>query len=137
MLLLILSKRQIKMNYEIRTPRGKASHSHNLTMRNKYLDSSFCINTVQNVIPFLRKKSTNSCYKLADWQSLQPSYCTFKMAARQLIYYIPYARHHNPLLIISRFWILTIHKDKLFWKNLLENKEMVFKNGVINIQAAG
>ena len=32
--------------------------------------------------------------------------------------------------------ILTIHKDRNFCKNLLENKEMVFKNGVKNIQAA-
>ena len=29
----------------------------------------------------------------------------------------------------------TIQKDSIFWKNL-KNKEMVFKNGVINIQAA-
>ena len=27
--------------------------------------------------------------------------------------------------------------DKIFWKNLFENKEMDFKNGVKNIQAAG
>ena len=43
---------------------------------------------------------------------------------------IPYARHHNCS------WILTIQKDWIFWKKLLENKEMVFKNGVKNIQAA-
>ena len=41
------------------------------------------------------------------------------------------------ILIRNRSWILTIHKDRIFWKNLLENKEMVFKNGVKNIQAAG
>ena len=29
-----------------------------------------------------------------------------------------------------------IHKDKKFWKNLLKNKEIVFENGVRNIQAA-
>ena len=50
---------------------------------------------------------------------------------------IPYARHHNPLLITNRSWILTIHKDRIFRKNLLENKEMVFKNGVKNIQTVG
>ena len=38
--------------------------------------------------------------------------------------------------IISRSWIQAIHKDKNFWKNLLKNKEMVFENGVKNIQAA-
>ena len=40
-------------------------------------------------------------------------------------------------MIRNRSWILTVHKDRIFWKNLLENKEMVFKNGVINIEAAG
>ena len=38
--------------------------------------------------------------------------------------------------IISRSWIQAIHKDRIFWKNLLKNKEMVFGNGVKNIQAA-
>ena len=50
---------------------------------------------------------------------------------------IPYARHHNPLLIRNRSWILAIHKDRRFWKNLLENKEMVFKKWVKNIQTPG
>ena len=49
---------------------------------------------------------------------------------------VPYARHHKPLLIKSRSWIQAIHKDRIFWKNLLKNKEMVFENGVKNIQAA-
>ena len=53
---------------------------------------------------------------------------------------LPYACHHNPLLI--RFirnssWTLTIHKDRIFSKKLLENKEMDFKNQAMNIQAAG
>ena len=43
---------------------------------------------------------------------------------------LPYARHHNPLLN-------TNPKDRMFWKKLLEHKEMDFKNGVINIQAEG
>jgi len=51
--------------------------------------------------------------------------------------YIPYARHHKPLLITSRSWIQAINKDRIFWKNLLKNKEIVFENGVKNIQAAG
>jgi hypothetical protein len=46
-----------------------------------------------------------------------------------------YGNHHNPLLITNRSWILAIHKNRIFWKNLLENKEIVFKNGVKNIQA--
>ena len=49
--------------------------------------------------------------------------------------YLPYAHHHKPLLIRSRSWIQAIHKDRIFWKNLLKNKEMVFGNGVKNIQA--
>ena len=38
--------------------------------------------------------------------------------------------------IITRSWILTIHKDRFFGKKLLENKEMVFQNGVKNIHVA-
>ena len=51
--------------------------------------------------------------------------------------YLPYARHHNPLLIRNRSWILTILTDRIFPKKLLENKEINFKNGVKNIQTAG
>ena len=49
---------------------------------------------------------------------------------------LPYARNYNLLLIRSRSWIQAIHKDRIFWKNLLKNKGMVFENGVKNIQAA-
>ena len=28
------------------------------------------------------------------------------------------------------YWILTIHKERIVWKNIFESKEMVFKNGV-------
>ena len=38
--------------------------------------------------------------------------------------------------IISRSWWEVMHKDRIFWKNLLKNKEMVVENGVKNIQAA-
>ena len=48
--------------------------------------------------------------------------------------HIPYARHHNPLLIRKRSRILTIHKDRIFPKKLLEKKEMDLKNGAINIK---
>ena len=43
---------------------------------------------------------------------------------------LQYMRHHKLLLIISRSWIQAIHKDRIFLKNLLKNKEMVFENGV-------
>ena len=46
-------------------------------------------------------------------------------------------RHFNLLLITNRSWILAIDNDRIFWKNLLENKEMVFKNEVKNIQTMG
>ena len=39
--------------------------------------------------------------------------------------------------IITRSWILNVHKARILWKNILENKEMAFKNGVVNLQAAG
>ena len=37
---------------------------------------------------------------------------------------------------VTHYWLQTA-LNIIFWKNLLENKEMVFKNGVTNIQAAG
>ena len=37
--------------------------------------------------------------------------------------------------MISRSWLQAI-QDRIFWKNLLKNKEMVFENGIKNIQAA-
>ena len=43
---------------------------------------------------------------------------------------------NKPLLITSRSWIQAIHKDRIFWKNLPKNKEMVFENGVKNLKAA-
>ena len=50
--------------------------------------------------------------------------------------YLPYARRQNLLLIRNCCWVLAIHKDRISWKKLLENKEMVFKNWVKAIQAA-
>ena len=50
---------------------------------------------------------------------------------------ITYVYHHNLFWITSNFWVLTINKDRIFWKNLLENKEMDFKKYIFNIQAAG
>ena len=44
---------------------------------------------------------------------------------------ILYPHHHNHLLFTNRFW------RRMDRTKLLENKEMVFKNVVINIQAAG
>ena len=40
--------------------------------------------------------------------------------------------HHNPILIRNRSW-----KDRLFWKNLHENKKMVLNKCVKNIQTTG
>ena len=50
---------------------------------------------------------------------------------------LPYTRHHNPLLIRNRSWILTIHKDRIFWKNLLEKMFFTFKMWLKNIQTSG
>ena len=41
---------------------------------------------------------------------------------------LKHTRHHNPLLFINCSWLLTIDKEIFFWKNLLENKEMIFYN---------
>jgi hypothetical protein len=67
-----------------------------------------------------------------DLVALKPKFFLIALMSLE----IPYARHHKPLLITSHSWIQAIHKDRSFWKNLLENKEMVFENGVKNIQAA-
>ena len=62
-------------------------------------------------------------YLLANYICIQPSH-------------ILYARHHNPLLIRNRSWILTIHKGRIFWKNLLEKTFFTFKKWVKSIQTA-
>ena len=49
---------------------------------------------------------------------------------------LQFARHYNLLLIRNHSSILTIHKDRIFWKkNILENKIMVFQNGLKSMQA--
>ena len=53
------------------------------------------------------------------------------------MYDIPYLGHHNPLLIRNRSRILTIHKGRIFWKNLLEKTFLTFKKWVKNIQTTG
>jgi len=50
---------------------------------------------------------------------------------------IPYARHHNPLLIRNRSWILTIHKARILRKKPLEKTFLNFKKWVKSIQTAG
>ena len=45
---------------------------------------------------------------------------------------LQYVCHHNLLLIRNRSWILTIHKGRIFRKNVLKSKEMVYKNGLKN-----
>ena len=64
--------------------------------------------------------------------AINVSFCSLKKP-----FLLPYASHHNPALITNHYsWILTIHKDRIFWQKLLKNKERVFINGVMNIQAA-
>ena len=53
----------------------------------------------------------------------------------------PPKKFQNPKLLFGTFWTQikqTSHcdKDRIFWKNFLKNKEMVFESGVKNIQAA-
>ena len=79
----------------------------------------------------LEKKETHKlqCYNyLAKcWADLS-SISRVAAGRCRLCQYVLYVRHHNPLLITSRF----LNKGQNFSKNLLENKEMNFKNGVIN-----
>ena len=46
-----------------------------------------------------------------------------------LLFKIPYARHHNPLFIINRSWILTIHKARILWKKPLKKRFWPSKSG--------
>ena len=62
--------------------------------------------------------------------------CFHEFWNSESLYSLLYARYHKPLLIASRSWIQAIYKDRIYWKKLLKNKEMVFENGVKNIQAA-
>ena len=66
----------------------------------------------------------------------QNNFILWKLLEYKPHFWILYAHHHKPLLITSCSWIQAIHKDRIFWKNLLRNKEMVFENGVKNVQAA-
>ena len=59
--------------------------------------------------------------------------CMFCIAQRKIAHHKTFI--YRTRAIISHFWIQAIHKDRIFWKNLLKNKEMVFWNGVKNIQA--
>ena len=54
----------------------------------------------------------------------------------RLMRYLLYTCHHNPLLVTNRSWILVVHKGRIFWKKILEKKEMDFNSEVINIQGA-
>ena len=81
-------------------------------------DCSNLVNRQQKLPPYVL-----NCKKLRKW-----GLCYWKLSKRGTVLQsllIPYARYHNPLLIRNRSWILTVHKDRIFWKNLLENKEMV------------
>ena len=51
-------------------------------------------------------------------------------------FFFGFTNEYRTCTIISRSWLQAIHKDRIFWKNLLKNKETVFGNGVKNIQVA-
>jgi hypothetical protein len=53
-----------------------------------------------------------------DW-----SHNGFKTLLKEL----PYARHHNPLLIRNRSWILTIHKARILRKKTLKKHFLTSK----------
>ena len=61
--------------------------------------------------------------------ALTQSHYLFRAITVLMFNQIPYARYHKPLLIRSLSWIQAIHKDRIFWKKLLKNKETGFENG--------
>ena len=44
----------------------------------------------------------------------------------KLLFISCYLTLYRKRAIITRSWILDIHKDRIFWNNLFENKEMAF-----------
>ena len=68
------------------------------------------------------------------WSILSPWWCKLTYF---ILFYLPYARHHNPLLIRNRSWILTIHKGRILRKKPLEKRFLDFKKWVKSIQTAG
>ena len=44
--------------------------------------------------------------------------------------YLLYVHHHNPILIANCSWLLTIHKDRIFWKKSSWKQRNVLQNGV-------
>ena len=64
------------------------------------------------------------------------NFASFVLLSLSLNSYIPYARHHNPLLIRNRSWILTIHKARILRKKLLEKTFLDFKKWIKSIQTA-
>ena len=45
-------------------------------------------------------------------------------------FWVPYERHHNPLLITNHSWILTINKGRIFWKKIFDKSFFTFKKWV-------
>ena len=94
------------------------------------------------MFPWLRMASVSVLHFMTERQIWHSTYIQISLLSVNLMFThykfnIPYARHHNLLLLTNHSWILTVYKDRIFWKNLLENNEMDYKNRVRNIQTAG
>ena len=88
-----------------------------------------CIEKYQAVTQF------RIIFEVLNWGKMK-SVLHYIFLVFSLAYILLSVRHHKPLLIKSLSWMQAIHKDRIFWKNLIKNKEMVFGDGVKNIQAA-
>ena len=91
--------------------------------------SKICCISVNFLTPFSDLIWTTRGHINFFWagKCFQKNYNNVKKTSFKIL---PYACHHNSLLIINCSWILTIHKERIVWKNIFESKEMVFKNGV-------
>jgi hypothetical protein len=86
----------------------------------------------------LRKRFTNVTHCLVSIIFLNFTNTSSKPKKGSIIFKnIPYARHHNPLCIRNRSWILTIHKARILRKKPLEKTFLAFKKWVKSIQTAG
>ena len=69
---------------------------------------------------------------VVNWHAVLIHWCSW------VIEFVPkYGFQQIPWLETTLYSKQYIHKDRILWKNLIENKEIVLKNGVKNIQTTG
>ena len=76
------------------------------------------------MFPWLRMASVSVLHFMTERQIWHSTYIQISSLSVNLMFThykfnIPYARHHNLLLLTNRSWILTVYKDRISEKNSL------------------